>query len=555
MGCPVTWRHAWWWVSGHPMHGRHMSNSTWLHKGTKALHPTGRVVRWHHLPRLARAGIRTGGSIAALVTCWGLLFAPGVTEAAWATALAAAGAWGVWRGYLRLRRFTHHRSWVHPLHVSLGPAIGIPAESNPGDWLTIPRGYQQLPGAQITVQLPEAFIDSRDARQLVESAVTGKLALEDPAINWQMAGRTPRVVFDVESPPPDKVTLADIRDAMERAKPTAPVLGIGRAGKIRSVDLENDSPHVMFSMGSGAGKSVATRLLAAQILHNGGIVLVLDIKRLSHAWARGLPNVRYCRSDEEIHNGLLWAEEELNKRNQLADEGADIDGNTDGVDIGPRLLVLAEEMNATAARLRSYWNRTKDKGDPPQSPAIEALASILFMGRQVNANLAAVAQMFSARICGPEGRENMGSRILGRYSMNNWRMLVPEIWPMPRSSRKPGRVQVCSGGFAHETQVAYLTPAETREWALSGTVTPFPVPGEVIDRRQQVVVAAEAIGLREATDRGIFGATNWEAVRKAFQRDPERPEPVKVGPGGERLYDPADLRVWAGNRPRAKVDA
>jgi hypothetical protein len=55
-------------------------------------------------------------------------------------------------------------------------------------------------------------------------------------------------------------------------------------------------------MGSGAGKSVTARSPAAQLLHSGAIALILHYKRISHQWARDLPNVVIARRPAEIHH-------------------------------------------------------------------------------------------------------------------------------------------------------------------------------------------------------------------------------------------------------------
>ena len=80
-----------------------------------------------------------------------------------------------------------------------------------------------------------------------------------------------------------------------------------------------------------------------------------------------------------------------------------------------------------------------------------------------------VAQSATARaIGGPEMRENFSTRILVRYTLNAWRMLVPEVSPIPMPTEHPGRVQVVTRGRAQETQVLNLSNAEAREWATSG---------------------------------------------------------------------------------------
>jgi hypothetical protein len=508
------------WFTGHTLHGKYVTDAGWLTPASKVLHPTGRASRWAHLPRAHRAAYRTGGTIAAAASLWGLAAHRAITLRALESGALAGlglGGWLAWRG-LRSRR--HVRAHVRPLHRALAPVLGVPLARAPGAWLDVPHNYSRTEGARISVALPDHFSGGTDARRLVADVVTSKLALEDPGIAWHTSGASPHVTFTVQVPPPESVSLADVAELVRLARDTAPLVGLGRAGKPVYADLDGDSPHVLISAGSGGGKSVTTRLLLAQILARGGVGLVLDVKRLSHAWARGLPNVRYCRDIAEIHDALLWLRDELDTRNRLADEGADAEGNTDHVDVGPRIGVLAEEMNATINRLAAYWRSIKGRDDPAMSPAIEALGDALFMGRQVKVNVLAVAQMFTARTAGgPEARENMGVRILARYTLNNWRILVPEIWPAPRASRHRGRVQVCAAGHARETQVAFLAPSEARALASSGTLADFPAEGTPRHAEGLHLVGGEAepIGLGQAVrccSRGLLRCQLASSVRR-----------------------------------------
>jgi len=547
---------------GHHLDGKLRTDAGYLRRGVKVLHPTGHASRWAHLPHLHRAGIRWGVVVAFVATCVGLATNLRLTLAGLALAATATVAWCVRWTVQAVRLHAHHSNYVRPLHKALAPVVGVPLATKPKAWLNVPRDYATRDGAEVVITLPDHFTGTADGKKLITSIVSGKLAMEDISPDFQMAG-VPRGVFKTSVPPPDKVPYASVADLIKSCPETEPLLGLGRARKPVHADLDADSPHVLFSMGSGGGKSVATRIVAAKVMYHGGVTLILDVKRMSHTWARGLPNVRYCRSIEEIHNACLWLKEEVDRRNELVDDAADLDGNVDHIDVGPRIVVLAEEMNATVNRLRAYWRKIKAKGDPGESPAVEALGDALFMGRAVKVNVEAVAQMFTARTAGgPEARENMGTRILGRYTMNNWRILVPEIWPMPRSSRKPGRVQVCIGGTAYETQIVFATPKETRELAMAGTVTQFPLfvvadhvaatPGPVISNRPELVAVPEPVGLAEAVESGLL-PWSLESVRRASQRDPEFPEHVRMGTRKEKLYDPADLRAWASNRPRATV--
>ncbi|MFJ7199762.1 MULTISPECIES: hypothetical protein [unclassified Streptomyces] len=190
-------------------------------------------------------------------------------------------------------------------------------------------------------------------------------------------------------------------------------------------------------------------------------MFALDTKRISHPWASGLPGVTYCRDIADIHDQLIAPGTIGRRRTRVAEElGIDADPRA----IGPRLLTLLEEVNATMKQLARYWEKTREPGDPKVSPAVDALNEILYVGRQLRMHVLLVAQSATARaLGGPEVREQFSTRILARYSVNAWRMLAPEIHPAPKSTRHHGRAQVVSGGSARETQIPFLTEAEARE--------------------------------------------------------------------------------------------
>ncbi|MCZ4102571.1 DUF853 family protein [Streptomyces sp. So13.3] len=114
--------------------------------------------------------------------------------------------------------------------------------------------------------------------------------------SWHPGGRTPYVRVKKTRKPPARDPK--VREIVVGAKESAPVIGIGSAGRIIAVDLDATSPHILVNGAPGGGKSVTLRRIACQMLHNGSLVFVLDTKRISHPWASGLPGVTYCR---DIH--------------------------------------------------------------------------------------------------------------------------------------------------------------------------------------------------------------------------------------------------------------
>lgn len=534
--------------------------------------------------------MRLGGLVGGLGVAYGLVFAWAVTvlalELATGALVAASSALGVlaavevqsgrawvkplhitlgavggvaYRGALG---WSHTRRWVRPLHLALAPVVGVPRSARPRSWLTVPRDFHKE-GREIVARLPDGFALAGEVNQrAISDIVCAKLALEQPGASWRLAGHGPTVTYKTQTPPPALVGLADIRGAIARGSDSKLTLGLGQGAREVACDFEFE-PHVLVSAASGAGKSVAIRVLVSQALHHGAIVLCLDIKRISQSWLRGLPSVRYAKTIEQVHEALLWLEDEIPRRADLADQGADLDGEVDGVDLGPRIIILCEELNATAQQLAKYWRKIRSQDDPKISPAVEALGAVSYMGRQLKINLVVAGQMTSARaLGGGEVRESFGYRVLSRWSLNAWRMLAGEVWPPPRATRHKGRMQVVVAGQATEVQVAYLSAAEARELASSGTVAEFPAAGPA-DAAVPLHIARtlEPIGLREAIASGALpvpeGSTpeRWlEAVRKARQYDAGFPAARDhSGPGGGHRYDPDELAAWARSRPRAGV--
>jgi hypothetical protein len=565
------------WLTGQPWHGKAHTNATWLRPADKVLHPSGRASRWAHVRISYRAAVRTLGTGAACAALYGTVTDPR------ATALAAGGAAivglvaAILTGWRMILEAVHHKLWIRPLHLALCEIARVPTATRPKSWIEVPRNFATSEDSKIVIHLPPHYTGTGRERD-IPAIVQRKLALEEVTFGLPMHGPDPRLELSVSIPPPSKVSYKMMREAIEAAPDTAPVLGIGRKGAIISASLVEDSPHWLVAAGSGIGKSVITRSMVAQALHHGAVVIVFDTKRTSHAYLRGLPNVLYCKHIRDIHDVLIALEAELERRNCLADELTDIDGELpDPAMLGPRIIILAEEMNTAMDRLKAHWQEIRDKKDPAKSPALKAWNAVLCMGRSCRANVISVGQMGSAvAMGGSAARENMGVRLLGGYTQNAWKMLVPEIQPMPRSVRHAGRFQLCTGGVAREMQALYMKPREARALATSGIVAELPtwqtagaltgsqVGAQPSDQAQRglsahssalaLVGSGDPLGLREAVGKSLSGPdgqpVTLATLRWARANDPAFP--VNRGQQGQKhLYLWDDLQRWARNRPIA----
>lgn len=558
---------------GLPM-GVPRTNAGPFYKGTKITHPSGKASARHYRSHAHRALLRWAvlATLAAIFIAWSMW--PGPTTVVLIMEGIAAVSWVSVRGILRARSFRHTREKVTPLRRVLDASPHVPTDYT----ITVPPGAATNPDVKTIVAFPEHFTAEPESRIAIERMVRDKLGFSDVTAVWHLAGRRPHLAMAPAPEPPGKLLWDDALPLIKAASPSAPVLGVTTRGKVVVIDLDSVSPHVLVSAGTGAGKSVIVRGLTSQLMRNGAHVIVLDAKRHSHRWIDGLDRVVYSRSTAEIHDALIAAAEEGERRNVIVQEHGD-----DACAHLPRIVIVCEEMNATINRLQRYWNEIRANSDPKPSPAVHALGEVLFMGRAVRMNVIAVAQMMTARaLGGPEARENFAVRILARSSANTWKMLAPEISPTPRSSRHPGRVHMCLAGRATLTQVVFPTDDQARTWA-SGTVPvltsvesrierenvlepgtlgrhkdhlPHNVPVE--KRHLSLVGQAETPGRTELGQDKTVKITlseaahkysiNIDVLRRASTRDARFPDPFEPEPGAPFRYDDDEIAAWAANR-------
>lgn len=531
-------QHAWRFGTGAALDGRYRTNATWTRWATETLHPHP-VVRWHHMPRLYRMGIRLGIPVALWTVSWGLNVHRFATIAILFALTCVFFLVIVWRLLVLLSTWRHHRRYVRPLRRRLTPALQGPP----------PRLAIERDRSLAKIWLPDEFTGSEREREEITRAVTVTLAIEAPEPEWNLYrgldGRKPHVIFRQSEPPPGRVLPAAVLAAIDAAAEHEVVMGIGRKAQVTVISVDNDSPHIGISMGSGDGKSVTAKNMLTQHLHHGGLGLVIDLKLISHMWARDLPNVAYAGTPAEIESALVWLAEEVTRRNQVALASADVEGYV-AADVGPRIMLIAEELNATQNRLKKWWQR--DMGMKGRSPGSEALDEVMFLGRQVRVNVVQIGQRLSVKASGSgDARENMGVLVFKDPSASTWKMLVGDRHVQPPASGHKGRLQVVTAKTVHETQGTFWTGQQARDFAESGIVAiprgDMPCIGRVVAREPVAAGVGQAVDfykgppdlgidlgpapdvpplqpgavtLREAFEAGLF--VSLDAARKAAHR-------------------------------------
>ena len=572
----------WWWLSGEAHHGKPVTNAGLFRRGEgPALTRTGHAHRWWYRPRWQRAAHRTGGTLGFITVIWGLLADLWLTLWLLGAALLAVMVFSSWRVRLRLAQREQERTWLLPLHLAAHELAGIPRAVRASSWIK-PELDESGAVRKVTLELPPGWqADPKDEQKLITMA-SAKLSIEAPEPTWRRAGQTPMLILTHSEPPPDYVKYGEdelgemLAQAVARAASHELVVGLGKpergGGRPRIVkaSLKLDSPHFAINMGTGGGKSNLAAFWMMQELHRGAIVMVLDSKWHSHPWlfkdADGefdyLPNVAYLSSIPQIHAGMIWLGRELLRRNQVTTRAVNTSGHMRG-SVGPRLWVVAEELNYTTPDLRNYWAEARERDDPKKSPALTALGALSFAGRAVDMHLKIIGQMLTADVTGSRDnsvKENVGVTAMARYGPPGWGTAIGKNVPMPPSPSQMGRIQlVTRGGDIRETQTPEADYPLYRQLAMSGIVTPCPsdmprmghvlaapelpapAPDQPVVVGQRPYLGPPPMSLRELRDNRVADRT-LDALRKAAQR-PGFPSRVGVR-GQEYLYDPVAVADW-----------
>jgi hypothetical protein len=585
---------------------RRATNATFTQWGTKRFpgHEADRLTKWAFMPEYQRALIRIGVVGLTVIGIWAHVAYPTTLQ----FALYAVGGIGGIKSAKSIAHWwktrTFRRVYLKPLAKAAAPILNVPPHFPIRKWIEITpelegllpdlikpmskreekvrawygahiepalryipdystRCYWWLAGhypavtrawqwsqprePHISLRAPEGYVNL-DAQKLLNPLIGSKLGISSMVCNWRQVGSDAIVTYTVKERPPTIAGLSDILAAIDQCAEYEYIVGLGPKNRPIKISLENDSPHIACSAGSGAGKSVLAQLIAIQVLRKRnsfgerGNVVILDQKG-SHRWARDLPGVIYCTEPSEMHNELIRIEAVAKDRNRQAIK------EDEGWDCGARIFVIFEEMNATVALLKSYWDEIREQGQPKASPAIQAFRNIMYMGRSAKVNLFGVAQMLTANTTGgPESRENFGIRCLARYTANNWKMLVPQC-AMPRRSRTRGRWQIVVGDDVYETQVAFASAAEARDFVMwEGELA----PGEIPTQRSTNEIP-ELVELREAIELGLMPGYTLTQLRSRRAQDRYFPKSPELR-GTAKLYRTSDLQEWAERCGSSKVE-
>jgi hypothetical protein len=458
--------------------------------------------------------------------------------------VSAAAAMAGHRSIRYLRTWTFRRHVHEPVATVLDNIIRPRTPSGHGlVHVDIPRDFRDRESADIRVHVPMDWPATKEDMTAVSRTLEQRLATDTLTATWTLTGRKPYGTFTTPAKPPGKVAMTDMTAVAGEMSADKVVMGAGSRGQLVTFDLAMESPHLLLGAGSGAGKSELLAWIVAQFMRRGYGVLVLDAKFVSHMWLRRVPGVLYAAESEELHEALLWLDQELLRRARFVSSGGD------PAALAPLVAVL-EEMNGATNRLRTYWRgECEGKG---MSPALTALANLSAMGREMRLHILMAGQSATAKASGgAEARESFGGRALARATSNQWRMLAPQIRPIPRRTGEPGRWHLVVGDSLREFQAPFcdIKGQQERliEWATGGAPVPD-VPSMMLSPTTTTHAqepSSEVVGgvsLRDyAQSRGIDQGRLKEWRRAHTETFPE---PIGSGPNRTALYDPSDLGLF-----------
>lgn len=357
---------------------------------------------------------------------------------------------------------THRRTVVQPLGDVLTDVISVVKLPR------VPRKFGVDGAGPVIVYLPINDKLQGKTKSEIQACVSMKTGLGDLIATWHTLGAEPYVTFMPLPQPPKFVGWSEVKELalrqLDNAKETRILIGLGRGKEAIYLDNVGEDPHVAVGGMTGCGKSEAMKMMMAQYAYRGDRVIIIDVKRISHLWAKGLTSIEYFKDIEEISQLLRdIADNELAERTRLVDSGS----WDSKINPGRRIYIFIDELSSTISMLSEHWREDGNRGP---APSVVAFRKILKLGRAVKIFLEPADQSWDCNgVGGPQARENFGPRLLARYTSQMWGKLCREVKPMPRKSSVRGRWQLVMSGEATEVQLAFMTDTEARELVLAGS--------------------------------------------------------------------------------------
>lgn len=538
----LAWRYL---VTGRPLCGQG-DNATFLRDATVD-HRGGPV------ERLTRARWRRVARRHAVIT-----LPTGLAICDWRAAAAYAGTVTLGGMALGVRAGSHwwltrdvRREYQVPTWTVVARILGVPVRRRDAvARVQLPAGFADGEHEELSVRihLPVLALDEGTQKRITVAAGQ-RLGIPDPCASWVIKGASAHVDISPRVHAPRTLAFADVRHYWTDADASRPFVGIGPKRTPVYADLDNDGPHIGVSGGTGTGKSTLLRIILAKRAQSGAGIVVCDYKVNSHPFLRRLAaehpdRAVYVVDEEPISEAILAVFGEFERRRELLKVDASALEHVRPIDL------VIEELNSLAERLRTWWGHERRRilADakamdepvpyvPVVPPAVDALAALVQMGRELLVRCHFAAQRLDAAALSPKGggaiRTSITNRFLAKYDRKVWRMLCDGV-PFEAFPGGPrGIWTAVVGDEVTHFRVPVLSDDEAYALALAGPVPNGPVIGA---GRWVPEVKVALVTLGEAWE--LAGAPSLDALRWLVR---DRQVPAKGKRGNANLYDCADL--------------
>lgn len=524
-------------VAGQPLDGHYRTDATFFKRGQKSLAKVP-PRRWGYLPGWQRSLVRVTTVFAVLASVWGWAFHRAETVATLATSTALAALYASWRAQQALRRRKLQRKYVRPLHAVLSPLLGLPADTRPGDYITVPATFKTDESTPAVIRLPRSFNPAAANRDSVATVALAKLQLnhDNTDVIFHFVG-DPTVELKMAPQPPDLVPWIEWVEYMEALSPGKVFVGLGarNAPYVRDFNA-GEIVHGGFSCQTGTGKSAAAMSWIAQALHSDPRVTATFIDPKQSALPACLVGVPgYTLANDPDNVAEMWRaieklETEMDRRRKLrlADPTLEF----------PLMFLYLDELSEFMDMSREHWREVRMdpeahgyegpiKKDQPM-PIVRSIARLLRMGREFGVRCMFFTQRLDNASTGGIGlRDLLGWRGLAGYRKNQWMMLV-QTTPIPKVVNRVGRWIYIDGAREIWVQNVYGTPEQLRDWAFAGrravdTSAGHSSGDDVLPGRLQDSVRWDIVGLQAAAD---YLKIPVGTFRKRRQRAIERGEGI-----------------------------
>jgi len=570
--CPLPHK----FLAGIPLHGQTVTDATYWRKANTDLTQSKTVGPFLKLPGWKRRAYRTGPVIALAA----LLISPVITGTILLALLACLTGrrtgWGrsLWRWLLAplrtagagrlldrllpawLRR-PRHRNRVQTMGMLLGSVTGTAASVAEAGIKWAPDYADTEPGEHVARWiLPRGFKATGGEKKLAEDVWKSRVGL-DLVFSWNLAAAAPYLDMTRARKMPTLVYLNDVLDQVEALPEDKTAIGLDDQGNLVCWDWGCESPHGLLNAGSRHGKTETEEGMVCQVLHKGGVVTYVDVKRVSIQGLKGLPGLTLCDNPRDMEG--IWLA--IGKWGDELDRRIDERTKDPTIEFCRNLLVL-EEVNQFSEMCDEFWEswpleaegyentilwKTRQSKRTP--PIWRVVKKGVWEGAFAKQNVLIAGQNIEAQTVRGV-RNSIGLRLLGGYQPQNWKALVGTT-PVPPAPPVKGRWCLINGSTQTWVQAiladldANTSAAIWRDYARAGRRLDGTQPaGEATVPTGTVLGAGQAVNRPDLPkDTAVpVGLGQRKALKLSTMLEQGLIPGMDADPEGRNL---ANLRKWS----------